>query len=141
VRRWACLVALCGPLLAGCGTATRLGFSPHSRPASPVDVSVYLGARGLQLDPRRVSAGPVEFLVINASGRAERFSVLRPGGRPLARALSIPRGGTAQVKATLTGPRVAVGATSEAPRQRVIMVRTMPIGAHARTGDGELLQP
>ena len=92
---------LCAPLLAGCGSA-RLESEGDSRPASPIDVSVYVGDGRLAFDPRRITAGPVELLVVNQSAHARNVVVTLPNGRVVARTPEVEPGGSAQMKTTLT---------------------------------------
>ena len=62
----------------GCGTAARLDFKGHSRPATPVDVSVYLGGGKPLVDPQRVEPGPVLFNVTNQTVKPQTVSVAAP---------------------------------------------------------------
>jgi hypothetical protein len=123
-------------LVAGCGTATRVDFASHSRPASPVDVSVYVGGGGVALDPAKLSPGPVELNITNQSGRPVAVAVTLGSGRTLTRSPSIPTGGTAELRTTLGDHNVAVGLSGQ-PSSR----RPLTIIGHARTGDDELTQP
>ena len=92
---------LCAPLLAGCGTAARLNFKGHNRPAAPIDVSVYVGDGRVAFDPRRIAAGPVRLLVANESASARSVVIALPDGRVVARTPEVASGATAQVKTTL----------------------------------------
>ena len=128
---------LCGSLVGGCGTAARLDFKGHSRPATPVDVSVYLGGGTPLVDPRRIAAGLVEFNVTNQT--AERAGGL--GSRcPTAAWSRVPRrsrpGGTAQLKATLTGSAYTLAAVGR--RELTTLLKVTHPG---RTGNDALLQP
>jgi hypothetical protein len=135
-RRAGAAVLLCGPLVAGCGTATRLAFSEHSRPAPPVDVSVYLGPGGIRVDPQRLTPGPVQFNVINQTGAAAAVAVTIINGRTLGRSPRIPAGGTAQFKAELGAYTVGIGIAGQPTTFRPLQLR----GA-ARNGNRALLQP
>jgi hypothetical protein len=123
-------------LVAGCGAATRVDFASHSRPASPVDVSVYVGAGGIQLDPTRLSPGPVEFNITNQSGRAVSVAVMVSDGRALSTSPSIPSGATAELKTTLSHYSFGVGFAGDASSMKLLTLT-----GRARTGDGELTQP
>ncbi len=143
-RRCAALL-LCAPLVAGCGAATRIRFAGHSRPASPVDVSVWSGPKRLRLDPSRVTPGPVLFNITNQSGRAQRFAVWARGGRRLTQTPVIAAGQTAQMKATLRGSAAAVAASARTAGGSYVgyFARTtrLSISGRPRTGDNELTQP
>jgi hypothetical protein len=123
-------------LVAGCGAATRVDFASHSRPASPVGVSVYVGAGGIQLDPTRLSPGPVEFNITNQSGRAVSVAVMVSDGRALSTSPSIPSGGTAELKTTLSHYSFGVGFAGHASSMKLLTLT-----GRARTGNGELTQP
>ena len=135
-RRAGAAVLFCVPLLAGCGTATRLDFRGHSRPASPTDVSVYIGAAGIEVDPRRLSPGPVEFYVTNQTGRAVSIAVMRRDGRTVIRGPSIAAGGTAQLKTTLTRHAYGVGLAG-----RPSSMKLLELEGRSGTGNDDLLQP
>jgi hypothetical protein len=128
---------LCGPLVAGCGTATRVDFASHSRPASPVDISVYVCSSGVVLDPTRLSPGPVELNITNQSGRAVSLTVTA-SGHTLASSPSIPAGGTAQFKTSLSGHGHGLGVDIAG---RPSSFRPLTLSGRARTGDNELTQP
>jgi hypothetical protein len=136
---------LCAPLVAGCGTATRMGFGGHSRPASPVDVSVWSGPQTVRLDPGRVRPGPVLFNITNQSGRPQRFAVWAHSGRLLTQTPEIAAGQTAQVKATLSGSVAAVGASTKTASGSYVgyFARStrLSISGRPRTGNNELTQP
>jgi hypothetical protein len=127
---------LCAPLVAGCGAVTRIDFVSHSRPASPIDVSVYAGTGGIVLDPSRLQAGPVEFNITNQSGKSVSVAVMTGGGRTLSASPSIPSGGTAQLKTTLNNHTVGVGYAGQPSS-----IKPLSISGKARSGDDELTQP
>jgi hypothetical protein len=126
---------LCAPLLAGCGTAARLSFKGHGRPATPIDVSVYVGDGRVSSDPRRITAGPVELLVVNASAHVRTVFVALPDGRVIARTPKVEPGGTAQLKTTLT--RSAYELRAAGRRSGALLT----VGRPARSGNADLLQP
>jgi len=127
---------LCGSLVGGCGTATRLDFKGHSRPATPVDVSVYLGGGKPLVEPRRIAAGLVQFNVTNQTGRPQVVSITLPNLRVIARTPKVEAGGTAQLKASLTGSAYMLEAVGRRELTTVLKV-THP----GRTGNDALLQP
>jgi hypothetical protein len=137
VRRRACAAALlCGPLVAGCGTAARLDFKGHSRPATPADVSVYIGGGRALVDPRRLQPGPAIFNVTNQTSRSQTVSITAGDGRAVARGVAIPAGGTGQLKADLTLSAYGVELDGRPSSMTLVAVR----GAR-RNGDDDLLQP
>jgi hypothetical protein len=127
---------LCGPLVAGCGAATRVDFASHSRPASPVDVSVYVGTGGITLDPRRVRSGPVELLITNQTDAAHALHVSAAGGRTIySSARPTPAGATAQLKLTLGSGTYELGVDGRSPSPQ------LHVSGPVRSGDNELTQP
>jgi hypothetical protein len=127
---------LCSPLVAGCGAATRVDFAPHSRPASPIEVSVYVGAGGIQLDPTKLTPGPVQFNITNQSGKAVSLAVMISDGRTVSTSPSIPSGATAEMKTTLSHHSFGVGFAGHASSMKLLTLT-----GRARTGNGELTQP
>ena len=131
---------LCGPLVAGCGAATRVDFAPHSRPASPLAVSVVAdGDKRLLVDPRRISPGPVLFNVLNLSSRDVRFSV-SAHGRLLARSPAIAPQATAQIEA-IVSRGATIADSSRASLSATAVSFALDVSGRARTGDDALLQP
>lgn len=149
-RRTCAAVVLCGPLLAGCGAATRLDFRGHSRPASPLQVSVYLGGpasdHSLLFDPsavRPLRAGPVLFDIANQTRDEERFS-LRQHGRVIAATPMIAPGQAAQLKADLRGRSITFETFGIGSRPQAGTSRTsteLRVSRPARNGDNALAQP
>ena len=127
---------LCGSLVGGCGTAARLDVKGHSRPATPVDVSVFLGGGKPLVDPRRIAAGLVELNVTNQTGIPQVVSISLPNLRVIARTPEVEAGGTAQLKATLTGSAYMLEAVGR--RELTTMLKVTHPG---RTGNDALLQP
>jgi hypothetical protein len=123
-------------LVAGCGAATRVDFKGHSRPASPLEVSVYLGGGRPVVDPRTITPGPVQFNVTNQTAKPQTLAIAVPGGRRVTRSLTIPAGGTGQVQTTLRP--AAYGVEQDGPPAAITLISTRGRG---RTGDNQLLQP
>jgi hypothetical protein len=134
-KRVCAALVLCAPLLAGCGSAARLESTGHNRPASPIDVSVYVGDGRAAFDPRRITAGPVELLVVNQSAHAQEVVVTLPGGRVVAKTPKVEPGGSAQLKATLRRSSYEVRIAGHRSGSRLTVERP------ARSGNNELLQP
>jgi hypothetical protein len=123
-------------LVAGCGAVTRVDFASHSRPASPSDVSVYAGSSGIVLDPSRLTPGPVEFDVTNQTAKAVVISVMAGDGRTLTRTPSIPAGGTAQMKTTLSHRNFGIGFAGQPSS-----IKLLKLSGRSRTGNNELTPP
>jgi hypothetical protein len=122
-------------LLVGCGTATRVDFAGHTRPASPLDVSVFLGAGGIRLEPRSVRPGPVELLVTNQT-KAPRTVDVTAGGRAVySSSQPLPSEGTAQFKLTLKSGSYAVGVAGRTPSPY------LHVSGRPRNADREVTQP
>jgi hypothetical protein len=136
-------VLLCGPLVAGCGTATRLDFKGHSRPATPVDVSVYVGggAGATAIAPHVISGGPVQLLVTNQASRPETVALLNANASNRAVAVTppVPAGGTAQLKLTLGSGRYLIHTDVRTSHES--SGPALWVGPHTRDGNDDLLQP
>jgi hypothetical protein len=122
-------------MIAGCGSATRLESKGLNRPASPIDVSVYVGDGRVAFDPRRINAGPVELLVVNQSAHARQVVISLPGGRIVATTPKIEPGGSAQLKTTLSRSSYQLRIVGRRSGSRLTVERP------ARSGNNELLQP
>ena len=133
---------LCGPLLAGCGTATRVDFKPHSRPASPLEVSVLASPDfGLSLEQSRFRPGLVVFNITNQTAHAERYT-LRAHGRRVAQTAFVAPGQAAQLKALLSGSGETLSSFSHtSPRGTLATTADLTVSGRARGGDDQLTQP
>lgn len=132
---------LCGPLLAGCGAATRVDFAGHERPASAVQVSVLATGSMLTLEPSRFRPGLVVFDITNQSAHAARYSV-RVRGRAVARTPFIAPGQTAQLQAMLSGSGETLSSFSHIPpRGTEANTVDLTVSGKTRSGDDELTQP
>jgi hypothetical protein len=109
------MLGLSAATLAACGSGTHFGNLP--RPASPVNVSVYIDNHRVSVSPSATGAGPVVFIVTNQGSQAVSMTVL-PAGLSGAQAVAdtgpISPQATAQVTVNLrqntryvvgTGPR------------------------------------
>lgn len=132
---------LCGPLLAGCGTATRVEFAGHERPASAATVSVLATRSTLMLEPSRLRPGLVVFDITNQTAHAARYSV-RARGRPLAQTPLVAPGQAAQLKAMLSGSGETLSSFSHtSPRGTVADSVDLTVSGKTRSGDDQLTQP
>jgi len=135
---------LCGPLVAGCGTAKRIDFIGHSRPASPVQVSVYVSDRKVQIDPSSVGAGLVTFDVTNQARRAVALWLAGTGGNcTLGTSGPVPAGQTAQFTAQVPAGAYTIGPCRSrgAPGATSFKLASLTVGPHRRTGNDALSQP
>ncbi len=132
---------LCGPLVAGCGAATRIDFAPHSRPASPLEISVLASRNfGLALHPSVFRAGLVLFNVTNQTAHAERYTV-RERGRLLARTPMVAPGQAAQLKAMLRGFGDTLNSFSQTSARGTLSDTVdLTVSAPARSGDNDVAQ-
>jgi hypothetical protein len=132
-------------LVAGCGAAARIGFAAHSRPASPLEISVLMGRSGSSsFDPdatrSSIRPGPVIFDISNQSRYDVRFSV-RQHGRTLARTPVIAPGLAAQLKTALTGDGITFNAHGSAVRSTLTTSQDLRVVGRLRTGNNEVTQP
>jgi hypothetical protein len=135
-------------LLAACGGGKH--FANRPRPASPVDLTVYINDQRVSVSPASVGAGPVVFLVTNQANHNLSLSI-RPAagsGTPLAKTGPInPGGGTAQVQVDFdTGDyTIATGPPNSADAslggQSAIRPARLHIGPPRPNGTNALLQP
>ena len=80
--------------LAGCGSAGTFANKP--RPATPVNLTVYINDQRVSVSPASVGAGPVQFIVTNEASKNETLEVVS-GASALANTGPINPGGTANV--------------------------------------------
>ena len=76
-RTFGTLAAAVTVLVAGCGSSTHFANKP--RPASPVDLTVYVNNDRVSISPTSVGAGQVIFIVTNQSNDAESVTVHHQG--------------------------------------------------------------
>src|SRR5947209_5753112 len=74
--------------VAGCGDGGH--FANHPRPASPINLTVYINDQRVSLSPAAAGAGPVVFIVTNQASRSESLTIL-----PAGEAGSLPPGNAA----------------------------------------------
>lgn len=98
--------------LAGCGGASH--FADKSRPATPINLSVYVNDRRVSISPASVGAGPIVFLVSNSASQTESVTVRSASGgsAPAASTGPINPGTSAQVQADLSTGSYTVSTAS-----------------------------
>jgi hypothetical protein len=96
-------LALAAMAATACGSTTK--FANQTRPALPVNVTVYMNGSTVSASPAQITPGPVTFIVANHAPQAESL-VVEPAGagasQPLASTPPINPGGTAQVGVQLS---------------------------------------
>lgn len=96
------ILALSALSLAACGGGAH--FSDKARPATPVDLTVYINNSRVLVSPSSVGAGPVIFIVTNQSSRAESLTIQPAGGgSSLASTAPINPQATSQVQVDFCG--------------------------------------
>src|ERR1700692_3414479 len=71
------LLATVALAIAGCGSGTKFANKP--RPATPVDLTVYINNQRVSVSPASVGAGPVILIVTNQANKTESLTVQRAG--------------------------------------------------------------
>jgi hypothetical protein len=132
--------------LAGCGSGKT--FANNPRPASPVNLTVYINNARVSVSPQAVGAGPVVFTITNQSARAESLAIQHKGGSAsIADTGPINPQGTAQVTVSLGRGDYTVATTStgttEAARSAASPIHsaTLRIGRPRPSASDQLLQP
>jgi hypothetical protein len=139
-RRTICLTAIAAMLLGGCGSAGTFANKP--RPATVVNLTVYVNDHRVSVSPASAGAGPVLFIVTNQATRNESIDVQSNSGRALATTGPINPGGTAQVQVNFQSGDYLL-ATSQAGSTGGPMIHpaTLRIGRPRPSASNALLQP
>jgi hypothetical protein len=134
--------------VSGCGSAGTFANKP--RPATPVNLTVYINNDRVSLSPASVGAGEVVFIVTNQARRAESL-IVHPAGntaQPLASTGPINPQATGQVAVDFSRPgqyslSTTSGAGTEAAlaERRSIQPASLHVGAPRPSSSNELLQP
>jgi len=148
MRRTLVSLALGALFVAGCGRTTPLDFKGKSRPAAPVDVSIYVNNHHLLISPSSVGAGPVDFTVANQSCYNETVwaGVLHEKGA-ITVSGPVPSDATAQISVTMHPGVYVLQADSygnaRCERESSVVIRgaKLRVGGPSRSGDSALLQP
>jgi hypothetical protein len=133
--------------LAGCGSIGGKA-AIEARPATPVNLTVYVNDSRVSVSPVSVGAGPVVFIVTNQASSAEALSISRAGqNQPLASTAPINPQGTTQVSVNFRPGLYTVGTASRGgtdaslsilPQIRPALVH---IGRPRPSSSNQLLQP
>ncbi|MDQ6606891.1 MAG: hypothetical protein M3Z06_10150 [Actinomycetota bacterium] len=133
--------------IAGCGGGAK--FANQPRPATPVDLTVYINSQRVSVSPASVGAGPVIFIVTNQASKTESLTVRRAGnsGSALATTGPINPQETAQVTIDFsTGDyTVSTGKSGSSDATLAgassIQPATLHIGRPRPSASNALLQP
>jgi hypothetical protein len=135
-------------LLAGCGSGGTFANKP--RPATPVNLTVYVNNARVSVSPATTGAGPVVFIVTNQANQAESITINPAGNssRSLASTGPINPQSTAQVTVDFNQPgdyTVATGRGSGTDAalatQSGVKPATIHIGQARPSSSNQLLQP
>jgi hypothetical protein len=140
------MLAVSAALLAGCGSSTTFANKP--RPPTPIDLTVYINNQRVLVSPSSVGAGPVVFIVTNASSKTQALSIQpSPNGSALANTGPITPQGTTQVAVSFKPGdyTVTTNPTGETDASRAqpspIHPAALHIGHSRPSADNVLLQP
>jgi hypothetical protein len=139
------LVALGVVVLAGCGSSTP--FANRPRPATPVNLTVYINNARVSVSPSSVGAGPVIFIVTNQAKNSESLTIKSAGAsEAVASTGPINPQATAEVTVdfqtgdyTITTGRS--GSLAEQATANPIQPATLHIGPPRPSASNQLLQP
>lgn len=124
--------------ISACGSSAH--FADKPRPATPVDLTVYVNDTRVSVSPATVGAGPVIFYVTNATSRTESVTVQARDGRALATTGPINPQQTNQVQVDLSPGAYSLN-TSGGAGAPAIRPAALRIGAPRPNADNALLQP
>jgi len=135
-------------ILSACGSSGST-FANRPRPASPVNLTVYINNARVSVSPSSVGAGPVVFIVTNAATQTESLNIQAPGGsQSLATTGPINPQATAEVTVDFRNPgNYTVAATKPGSTQAAqaaatpIQAAPLHIGKPRPNGSNDLLQP
>jgi hypothetical protein len=141
------LLATAALAIAGCGSGTKFANKP--RPATPVDLTVYINNQRVSVSPASVGAGPVIFIVTNQADKTESLTVQHAGnsGSAVATTGPINPQETAQVTVDFGSGDYTVstgksGSTDAAQAGAAsIQAATLHIGKPRPSASNALLQP
>ncbi|MGH2856645.1 MAG: hypothetical protein ACRDMJ_04085 [Solirubrobacteraceae bacterium] len=136
-----------GLVLSGCGGSGGRAAAV-SRPASPINLAVYVNDRRVSVSPTSVGAGLVVFVVTNQASHAESLAISRAGASAaLASTAPINPQGTTQLSVDFTPGEYTIATAqrgrTEAQRSEPTSIRpaALHIGRARPSSDNELLQP
>lgn len=133
-------LALAMVLIGGCGGGAH--FADKSRPATPVNVTVYIDDARISVSPTSVGAGSVVFIITNQASRAEAVAV-KPanGGHPLASTAPINPQATSQVTVNFGKGDYVLSSTSSDAGAITTRFASLHVGAERQSANNSLLEP
>jgi hypothetical protein len=136
------MLALLAFALAGCGSSAH--FADKPRPATPINLSVYVNDAKVSLSPNSVGAGPVMFIITNQASQAIQLKVRRTtGGAALATTAPINPQATSSVSVDFRPGDYTVGTspTGNTLSAGTISSASLHVGKSRANGNGALLEP
>lgn len=124
--------------LAGCGGGSK--FANHPRPATPVNLSVYINDTRVSVSPPSVGAGPLLFVVTNQASNAESLAITR-GGSTVADTGPMSPQGTAQMSVNVSRGAYVVATSPVSGTGRPIRSAVLRIGPARPSSSNQLEQP
>jgi hypothetical protein len=133
--------------LSACGTVGGKAATA-SRPATPVNLTVYVNDQRVSVSPSSAGAGPVVFIVTNQASRAESLAISRAGAtQPLASTAPINPQGTTEISVNFSpgdytiGPASGGATDAQLSRGSAIHSASIHIGKARASSSNQLLQP
>src|SRR2546421_10739872 len=135
-------------VMSGCGGGTKFANKP--RPASPVNLTVYINDSRGSVSPNTVGAGEVVFIVTNQAGTAQSVTILRSGdsSNPLANTGPINPQATDEVAVDFKKPGTysvstgsGNGTDASQATHRAIRPASVHVGPARAKSSNVLLQP
>jgi hypothetical protein len=133
-------------LAAGCGGGAH--FANKSRPATPVDSTVYINDARVSVSPNSIGAGPVVFTITNQASHTETLTFQHDGsGASVASSAPINPQTTTQVTVDFNQGDYTVATTNAGATQAAkatptsIQAAKLHIGPPRPNSNGALLQP
>jgi hypothetical protein len=141
------ILGLAALAVTACGSAG--GKSPNQgRPASAVNLTVYVNDSKVSVSPRSTGAGPVVFIVTNQASRSESLAISKSGqSHPIASTAPINPQGTTQVSVDFqpgtytiaTAARSSTDASLSTPS--AIRAASIHIGRERPSSSNDVMQP
>ena len=140
------ILAVSAAVAAGCGGGKH--FANEPRPATPVNLTVFINNSRVLVSPSAVGAGPVIFIITNQASQAESVTVQpNAGGSALATTAPINPQATSEVQVNFTPGTYTVGtngaggsdASQASPSQ--IQSASLVVGPQRENSNSALLQP
>jgi hypothetical protein len=141
------ILAACALAVSGCGGGSTFANKP--RPASPVNLTVYVNSAQVSVSPASVGAGPVVFIVTNADSKTETLAIKTSDRtQTLASTGPINPQATADVTVDFTNPgnytlSASKSGITEAAQSNPspIQAATIHVGPARANSSSRLLQP